>query len=229
MNLNALWQNTWFRVAVVGVAALVVLAGVWAALASSNDAPSWLPAFPGVSGERSADSTGAVVPDGTADKGTATVTPAADGNTGGAPGDKPAADKGDTTDDDANGSKDPADDGTKPAAKTVSIMILFWNDTEQKAPKGLEVAVGDVVWKLADPTAESATGELKGLVVGKKYELEVYPDGRNGNRILVPFEFAADMRSGSEADAIHVEVRDEQVRVLGTPVDNFDVSVDRFK
>jgi hypothetical protein len=36
------------------------------------------------------------------------------------------------------------------------------------------------------------------------------------------------MVSDSAGDAVHVEIKDGTVRVLGTPVDNFDVTLDRF-
>jgi len=225
MNLSEMRDKKWLRVTTIVVAALLVLFGLWAVLDASGSAPSWVPAFPGTSTSSTTQDSDSVGPDGTVDMAVATATPAANGTNGAStddgaePGSQPSAGTpGDSGDD--NG-------GTTPNAPSMTLMILFWNDTQAKDPKGFEVAVGTAKWVPSDPAVAKLTGEIKGLVIGKKLQLEVYPDGRSGKKILVPIELTKDMRSGSEADAVHVEVKDDTVRVLGTPVENFDVTVER--
>jgi len=225
MDLNEMRDNKWIVAATIVVAAIAVLLGLWAVLDASDSAPSWLPAFPGTAESSDTQDSSTATADGTADKAVATATPTANGSNS-ASGDQgtssdnpaPAIDSGDSGDDNP---------GTTQAEPTMTLMILFWNDTESKDPKGFEVAVGTAKWVPADPTLRNQTGEIKGVVIGKKLQLEVYPDGRSGKKIIVPIELAKDMRSGSEADAVHVEVKDGTVRVLGTPVENFDVTAER--
>lgn len=225
MNLSDMQNNKLVKVAVVAVAVLLLGFGLWAVLDASDNSPEWLPAFPGsVDADTSAEGdTGNV--DGTPAKAVATATPAANGDTGstddnGAKSSSPAPTPGTDDPNEGNGTT------TQPAA-TMSLMILLWNDTQSKAPEGIEVAVGAAKWAPADSSLANQTGVLKGIAVGQKLQLEVYPDGRSGKKILVPILLTKEMRSGSEADAVHVEVKDGTVRVLGTPVENFDVSVER--
>jgi len=224
MNLSEMQNNKLAKVGVVIAAVLLLVFGLWAALDASDNSPEWLPAFPGSADSASSQDSAANV-DGTPAKAVATATPTANG-TNGSSGDD-AADPNSPVP--APGSDDPNDDNgtsTQPGA-TMSLMILLWNDTQSKAPGDLEVAVGAVKWVPADSSLANQSGSLKGLAVGQKLQLEVYPDGRSGKKILVPILLTKDMRSGSEADAVHVEVKDGTVRVLGTPVENFDVSVER--
>ncbi len=126
----------------------------------------------------------------------------------------------------SSGNKKP---GTKPVppASGFALKILWWNDTQSKAPANFEVVYGSSSYK---PTVanKSASGTLGPIPTGKAVNLVIYPDGRNGKRITVPIQISASMSSGSEVDAVHVAVSDSQVRVLGNPVDNFDRSYDRF-
>ena len=224
MNLSEMQNNKLAKVAVVIAAILLLVFGLWAALDASDNSPEWLPSFPG-SADSGTSQAGDVDLDGTPAKAVATATPAANGTAGSA--DDDGADP--SSPPPTPGSDDPNDDNgtsTQPGA-TMSLMVLLWNDTQSKAPGDLEVAVGAVKWVPSDSSLANQAGSLKGLAVGQKLQLEVYPDGRSGNKILVPILLTKDMRSGSEADAVHVEVKDGSVRVLGTPVENFDVSVER--
>ena len=56
--------------------------------------------------------------------------------------------------------------------------------------------------------------------VGKTYEADfyIYPDGRDGAEIRVPFRMTADMISGSDRDTVLVDILDHSVRVTGTAV-----------
>lgn len=223
MNLSEMWTNRSVRIATTAVAVIAMGLGLWSVLAASGSAPAWLPPFPGMSSQASLDSTGATVPDGTSEMAAAPLTPAKSTGTDsdtttGEPADDPVSP---TTPSDT---KDPA--VAKPG-ESMTLRILLWNDTESKAPKNLEVAVGSITWTPADPTVPNQSGDLAGVAVGKDLQLEVYPDGRTGKKIVVTIRLTPEMRSGSDADAVHVEVRDDQVRVLGTPVDNFDVTAKR--
>ncbi len=226
MNLTELWNNKTVKVLAVAIAVIAVAVGVWSVLDASGNSPSWLPAFPGAAKGLSAEATSSVKPDGTADKAVATVTPTA--NNDGSGEKAPSGDTNTTTPTDPK--DDTSADPVKPAVpgQSMDLRVLLWNDTDTKAPDGLEVAIGSIKWTPADPTLKSQAGELGAVAIGKVLDLEVYPDGRQGKKITVKIKLTADMRSGSEADAVHVEVRDSQVRVLGTPVENFDVSVERF-
>lgn len=226
MNLTELWKNKAVKVVTIAIAVIAVAVGVWSVLDASGDSPAWLPAFPGTEKGLSAEASSGVKPDGTADKAVATITPAA--NVDGS-GDKAPSSNPDTTKPTDSKGDTPADP-VKPAVpgQSMDLKILLWNDTDTKAPDGLEIAIGSVKWAPADPTLKSQSGELGAVAIGKVLDLEVYPDGRRGKKITVKIKLTAEMRSGSEADAVHVEVRDTQVRVLGTPVENFDVTVDRF-
>ncbi|MDP2233033.1 MAG: hypothetical protein Q8K89_05310 [Actinomycetota bacterium] len=220
MNLSEMWKSRSVRIVTTVVAVVAIGLGLWSVLAASGSAPAWLPPFPGATTQASSDSSGTPGPDGTSDMAAAPLTPAKSTatNPGATTGD-PIADPATPTD-----TKNPA--VAKPG-ETMTLRILLWNDTEGKAPKNLEVAVGAVKWIPADPTVPNQSGDLAGLAVGKDLQLEVYPDGRTGKKLLVTIRLTPEMRSGSDADAVHVEVRDDSVRVLGTPVDNFDVTAKR--
>ncbi|MBU4556073.1 MAG: hypothetical protein KJ747_04300 [Actinobacteria bacterium] len=220
MNLSEMWKSRSVRIATTVVAVFAIGLGLWSVLAASGSAPAWLPPFPGTSAQAILDTPGAPGPDGTSEMAAAPLTPAKStgtdsGTSTGNPADDPAT---------PSDTKDPA--VAKPG-ETMTLRILLWNDTEGKAPKNLEVAVGAIKWIPADPTVPNQSGDLAGLAVGKDLQLEVYPDGRTGKKLLVTIRLTPEMRSGSDADAVHVEVRDDQVRVLGTPVDNFDVTAKR--
>ncbi|MDA3936097.1 MAG: hypothetical protein PF636_04420, partial [Actinomycetota bacterium] len=107
------------------------------------------------------------------------------------------------------------------------LRILWWNDTSSKSPAGAMISIGDSVWA-PDPDADSARGLLADVLVDDTLTLVVLPDGESGARIEVPILITSDMDPTSDIDAIHVEVSDSSVRVLGNAVDNFDVTFDRF-
>lgn len=119
----------------------------------------------------------------------------------------------------------PGDEDSNTPVKT--IRILWWNDTRSRAPRGFEVAIGAATWRPSDESAERETGALKRIPVGEPIVLYVYPDGRSNQRFEVPIEVTEVMQSDSDQDAIHVAVSDTAVRVVGTPVVEFDVSFKR--
>lgn len=141
----------------------------------------------------------------------------------------------DSSNDDGSGDPGGPDDGTPPPddgkpsdqGKTAVVEILWWNDTKNKAPEGCEVLFGTSSFK-PSPGKDSAVGSVSGVPVGTPSQLTIYPDGRGGKKLVVPFTFDSSMKPDSERDAIHVEISDTRVRVLGNPINGFDQSFDRF-
>lgn len=121
---------------------------------------------------------------------------------------------------------DPAKPPAKPG-ETRKIKFIFWNDTNAKAPTGAEIwtsAYGS--WK---PTNEQNWEvHVFTFPVGQPIDLIVYADGRSGKKITVPLSVSVEAVDNSDQDAVHVAVSDDKVRVLGGPVQDFDVSFDRF-
>lgn len=109
--------------------------------------------------------------------------------------------------------------GTSASAKGLTIKILWWNDTAERAPKNAEVVFGNRIYR--PRTGKSDQGSIGPCPVGKPLKLIVYPDGRNGAKLEAEFTVDAQMVANSDQDAIHVEVKDTRVRVLGNPVNNF--------
>lgn len=120
----------------------------------------------------------------------------------------------------------PGGTDTKPVAG-MKVRVLWWNDTEAKPADGFEIVCGTASVK-PDTGTKSGTGTVGPLTVGAKLLLVVYPDGRSGKRIAVPFTLTKIMEPDSDVDAIHVEVSDTSVRVLGNAVEGFDRTFPRF-
>lgn len=134
------------------------------------------------------------------------------------PSSKPASD---------TGNKTPTSTPTVPVTKTMTVKILWWNDTQARKPVGTVISIGDARWK-PDVTALQDSGTLSGLPFGKQLTLVVFPDGPLGKKISVPVMFdEKTMKPNSDQDAIHVEIRDNAVKVLGNPVSNFEVVTPR--
>lgn len=108
----------------------------------------------------------------------------------------------------------------KPGAKTVYVVVKYWNDCERQQPDELQLVLGDASWK--PKGEESQTGKIGPLAVGKTSTLVVYPDGPKGSKLVAKILFRKDMVA-SDRDAVHVEIRDERIRVLGNPVVGFEV------
>lgn len=123
--------------------------------------------------------------------------------------------------------KTPPAPPTGASAKTMTVRVRFWNDTIAKRPNGIRILVGTATYS-PDASAKSTTGSLRDLRVSVPLELVVLPDGPGGKRITVPFTLTPQMLADSDQDAIHIEVTDTTVRVLGNAVQNFDVTLPRF-
>lgn len=125
------------------------------------------------------------------------------------------------------GTKNPTSTPTTPVTKTMTVKILWWNDTQSRKPVGTIISIGDARWK-PDVTALQDSGTLAGLPFGKQLTIVVYPDGPLGKKVSVPVMFdEKTMKPNSDQDAIHVEIRDTAVKVLGNPVNNFEVITPR--
>lgn len=157
-----------------------------------------------------ADSEGAVLPGAPAKK--ATATGAGETSTGAA----------------TDGSGDGTARGSRASSPSQTargyVVIKYWNDTVSNAP-ALEVAVGEASWK-PKSRVPSEAGRLGPIPLGRIVDLLVYPDGRKGSRISVSIKVDPEMDS-KDVDAIHVEVRDDKVRVLGNPLVKSEITAQR--
>ncbi len=125
-----------------------------------------------------------------------------------------------------SGNSSGSDKGATPQSG-MKVRIMFWNDTNSKDPKGAEIIVGPTSYK-PNTSSKSGTGVIGPCAYGKTLTLVVYPDGRDGKKIEVPFKVTTSMEAASERDAVHVSISDDKVRVLGNAIDNFDQTFNRF-
>ncbi|MHB9004044.1 MAG: hypothetical protein ACYC6C_08255 [Coriobacteriia bacterium] len=230
MNFKTLWEGKRTRIALIAGAGLLVAGAAFVIVGAVDDTPGWVPApfaggsqtastdgdsLDGTSGTKESATSAKPVSNNNANTGTDATDAGTDTSTGAdAPGTSPGT----------PGTEAPSDE---PAAKQMTARILYWNDTENR-PASVVVSIGEAKWSPADSEARSAEGKLGELPFDKALKIVVMSDGPAGKRIEVPVRFTADMIADSTGDAIHVEVKDGTVRVLGTPVDNFDVTFDRF-
>ncbi len=125
------------------------------------------------------------------------------------------------------GTKPAPKPGVKPSTKPgMNVRIIFWNDTSSKPLKGTEIVAVGMSYKPS--TGKTDTGSIGTVPYGEVVKLVVYPDGRSGKSVTVPFTVLKGMIADSEQDAIHVAISDGSVRVLGNAVDNFDQTLPRF-
>jgi hypothetical protein len=116
----------------------------------------------------------------------------------------------------------PSVTGNSQETGTFYVRVMWWNDTKARAAKDVIVTWGtDGSWS-PDPALPSQATDIGPFPVGKTLSLTVYPDGKTGTKDVVPFTITPVMKSGTERDGIHVELRDDTVRVLGNPVQNFE-------
>ena len=158
------------------------------------------------------------------------VVPASDTN-----GDTSGSSGSGGSDSDAPGIVPPAGDGDgssatdpppAPPGAVMTVRIMFWNDTNSNSAKGCEVIIDGNAW-VPDTDSASDAGAIDGLAYDNTLDLVVLPNGSGGDRFEVPVKFTSVMDPGSERDAIHVEVSDGEVRVIGNAVENFDVRFER--
>jgi hypothetical protein len=147
---------------------------------------------------------------------------------------KNAATTGGTSSATSSGSSGSATKGTgtstnsgKPAQSGMSVMVVFWNDTNSKKLSRAEVVIGAGSFKPGS-SAKTARKILGPFAYGKKIDVIVYPDGRSGKEIVVPMMLDRQMAGKSEQDAIHIAISDKTVRVLGNAILNVDQSYPRY-
>jgi len=114
---------------------------------------------------------------------------------------------------------------TQASATGTRLKILWWNDTVNRAPSNAEIVFAGKSYKPA--AGKSDSGSIGPCPMGKQLQLVIYPDGRKGAKLIAKFTVDSQMVANSETDAIHVEVRDTGVRVLGNPITNFVQSFSR--
>lgn len=153
------------------------------------------------------------------------TTETAAGDTGTSAGGSSASGGGSTS---GGGSGSDGSGGSSAPVITRDIKVLWWNDTASNAPKGCEIVFAGNSFK-PDYTAKKDSGSIGPCPVGKVLKLEVYPDGRaaGAKPIVVDFTVTKDMEPNSDVDAIHVEISDTRVKVLGNAVRNFQQSYAR--
>lgn len=112
-----------------------------------------------------------------------------------------------------------ATDPKTPETAGKTIRILWWNDTVDKPVASPEIVFGGKSYR--PKAGKSDVGSIGPAKPGAELSFSVYPEGRSGKSVSVRFEVTDEMLSNSDIDAIHVEVSDAQVRVLGNPIPNF--------
>lgn len=106
---------------------------------------------------------------------------------------------------------------------TFYVKVSWWDDTEARSAKNCVVTWGESgSWSPEGPS-RAQTARIGPFPVGRTSKFTVYPDGRGHRADVVKLDIKSSMVSGSERDGIHIEVRDDAVRVLGNPVFNFEV------
>lgn len=105
---------------------------------------------------------------------------------------------------------------------TFELRIFLWNDTAKRALKDPVVKWGTSGSWTIDSSMAAQTATIGPFRTGRTLKLTVYPDGESGKGSVVPFVITPAMLSGSERDGVHVEIRDDGVRVLGNAVENFE-------
>lgn len=116
---------------------------------------------------------------------------------------------------------------TKPSQPpTFAVAAIFWNDTTTNKATGIRVVLGsNAPWSPNTAKAKD-TGPLGKAPLNRTLTLSIYLPN-SATPVKVAVRFAPIMQPNSVRDAINIDVSDKTVRVLGNPVENFDVSFDR--
>ena len=115
-----------------------------------------------------------------------------------------------------------------PRTETRALRVWVSDDTDAFRPPGklgkVEIwARGHGSW-YPDMRYGGDARLLGEFVVGNTHERDfcIYPDGRDGTEIYVPFTMTSDMISGSDRDLVQVIISDRSVRVTGTSITDFE-------
>lgn len=117
--------------------------------------------------------------------------------------------------------------GGTTASKGFYLRLYWWNDTSAKPTADVVIEVGGKRFS-PNATVRSQVGKIGPLKVGTKLQGYVYPDGIGGTKIPVSLTITSSMLSDAERDAMHVELSDAKVKILGNPVENFELLKDRY-
>lgn len=109
------------------------------------------------------------------------------------------------------------------AQSTFYVRVSWWDDTEDRSAKNCVVAWGESGSWSPQGSQRAQTARIGPFPVGRTSKLTVYPDGKGHRADVILLDIKSSMVSDSERDGIHIEVRDDVVRVLGNPVFNFEV------
>lgn len=122
----------------------------------------------------------------------------------------------------AGGTARPSAPATPPSGEqpTFYVRASWWNDTVKRAPTGFTVAWGTGGEWTPNAASKSQVATIGPFFVGQPQALKISPDGPSGPTVTVPFTITTSMLPSSERDGIHIEIRDDGLRVLGNPVEN---------
>lgn len=114
------------------------------------------------------------------------------------------------------------------ASGPVVLDVAVWDDTNTNPPDGrMEIWVrGHGSW-FPDQTFGGDSNLLGEFPIGEPGEFYIYPDGRDGVEIRVPFRMTAEMISGSDRDRTQVSIEDSTVTVFGTAIEGLELVFDR--
>lgn len=107
------------------------------------------------------------------------------------------------------------------------LEIAVWDDTVNNSTGATEVWVDGYGSWFPDLTYGADSRELGEFQVGVEADFLVYPDGRGGTEIRVPFLMTEEIISGSDRDMISVSIEDEKVGVFGTPIAGLEIEFTR--
>jgi hypothetical protein len=204
-------DRKWLWLAVAGAVLVVIVAAVLAApyltQPGGTDDGSTASSTPGGAAAGSGQSADGVIMPGNVDASAAVTATSTDG-TGAKGGSKPTG--------------GPSATASSQQAGTFYLRIMWWNDTKTRAAKNVVVDWGSGGSWSPDPALPSQAVTIGPFPVDTALSLTVYPDGKSGTKAVVPFTITPVMRSGTERDGVHIELRDDALRVLGNPVQNFE-------
>lgn len=102
------------------------------------------------------------------------------------------------------------------------VRVQVYDNTERKplADKAEIWFRGHGSWWLKPDTRYGAAVKNLGRrELGKKDTIALYPDGRGGQEIMIPFTMTSEMNpNGSARDSIIITISDNEVEVVGLPV-----------
>jgi hypothetical protein len=102
------------------------------------------------------------------------------------------------------------------------VRVQVWDETDRNPlPEKSELWFrGHGSWWLKPATKfGSAAEDLGRRKTGQKDTIALYPDGRNGQEIFIPFSVTTEMNpSGSTRDSIIITIGDDEIEIVGLPV-----------